>query len=105
MLFRSPNTDAQYMADAIPEEEKGRRLAFVQDHQREIQIKRNNAIVGQEFEVLADGASRKPGQWSGRTSSNRILNFTSPQPNLLGQYVQVRVTRAAPNSLAGEHVV
>jgi tRNA-2-methylthio-N6-dimethylallyladenosine synthase len=100
-----PNTDAQHMADAIPEEEKGRRLALVQDHQREIQIVRNVAVIGQEFEVLVDGASRQPGQWSGRTSSNRILNFSSPQPHLLGQYVQVRVTRAAPNSLVGEHVV
>ncbi len=98
-----PNTDAQHMADAIPEEEKGRRLALVQDRQREIQIKRNDALIGETFEVLVDGASRKPGQWSGRTSSNRILNFSSPQPDLLGQYVQVRVTRAAPNSLVGEH--
>lgn len=100
-----PNTDAQHMADAIPEGEKGRRLALVQDHQREIQIKRNDALIGESFEVLVDGASRKPGQWSGRTSSNRILNFSSPQPDLLGQYVQVRVTRAAPNSLVGEQVI
>ena len=100
-----PNTDAQHLPDAIPEEEKGRRLALVQDHQREIQIKRNDALIGESFEVLVDGASRKPGQWSGRTSSNRILNFSSPQPDLLGQYVQVRVTRAAPNSLVGEQVV
>ena len=100
-----PNTDAQHMADAIPEEEKGRRLAVVQDHQREIQIARNNALVGETFEVLVDGASRRPGQWSGRSSSNRILNFASPQPDLLGQYIHVRVTRAAPNSLVGEHVI
>jgi tRNA-2-methylthio-N6-dimethylallyladenosine synthase len=100
-----PNTDAQHLPDAIPEEEKGRRLALVQDHQREIQIRRNDALIGESFEVLVDGASRKSGQWSGRTSSNRILNFSSPQPDLLGQYVQVRVTRAAPNSLVGEQVI
>ncbi|HVA95632.1 MAG TPA: tRNA (N6-isopentenyl adenosine(37)-C2)-methylthiotransferase MiaB [Candidatus Dormibacteraeota bacterium] len=100
-----PNTSAQHMAGAIPEEEKGRRLALVQGRQREIQIVRNDALIGETFEVLVDGASRRPGQWSGRTSSNRILNFTSPAPDLLGQYVQVRVTRAAPNSLAGEHLI
>jgi tRNA A37 methylthiotransferase MiaB len=99
------------MHDAIPEAEKGRRLAIVQDRQREIQIIRNNELVGQTFEVLVDGASRRPaspaggpGQWSGRSSSNRILNFTSPRSSLLGQYVQVRVTGAAPNSLVGEEV-
>jgi tRNA-2-methylthio-N6-dimethylallyladenosine synthase len=99
-----PNTSSLHMEDAIPEEEKGRRLAVIQDRQREIQIIRNNELMGQTFEVLVDGASRRPGQWSGRSSSNRILNFTSPRSGLLGQYIQVRVTGAAPNSLVGEEV-
>jgi tRNA-2-methylthio-N6-dimethylallyladenosine synthase len=100
-----PNTSAQHMPDAIPEEEKGRRLARVMDRQREIQRARNEALVGETFEVLVDGASRRPGQWSGRCSSNRILNFTSPQENLLGEYVQVRVASSSPNCLIGEHVI
>src|SRR5579863_4209258 len=100
-----PNTSAQHMPDAVPEEEKGRRLALVMDRQREIQRARNEALVGETFEVLVDGASRRPSQWSGRCSSNRILNFTSPQNNLLGEYVQVRVDSASPNCLVGEHVI
>ena len=107
-----PNTSSLQMDDGISEEEKGRRLAIVQDRQREIQISRNNALIGETFEVLVDGASRRPaspagspGQWSGRSSSNRILNFTSPHSGLLGQYVHVRVTGAAPNSLVGEQVI
>jgi tRNA-2-methylthio-N6-dimethylallyladenosine synthase len=99
-----PNTTAQHMADAIPEEEKGRRLARVMDRQREIQRARNEALVGQTFEVLVDGASRRSGQWSGRCSSNRILNFTSPRQSLLGEYVSVKVSSASPNCLVGEHV-
>ena len=100
-----PNTASLQMADTISEQEKGRRLAVVQDRQREIQVVRNNELVGQTFEVLVDGASRRPGQWAGRTSSNRILNFSSPHSDLLGQYIQVRVTRASPNSLIGEQVI
>jgi tRNA-2-methylthio-N6-dimethylallyladenosine synthase len=100
-----PNTTAQHMPDAIPEKEKGRRLARVMDRQREIQRARNEALVGRTFEALVDGASRRPGQWSGRCSSNRILNFTSPQENLLGEYVPVRVSSASPNCLVGEHVI
>jgi tRNA-2-methylthio-N6-dimethylallyladenosine synthase len=99
-----PNTSSLQMADAISEREKGRRLAVVQDRQREIQIARNKELVGQTFEVMVDGASRRPGQWAGRTSSNRILNFSSPHSDLLGQYLQVRVTCASPNSLIGEQV-
>ena len=100
-----PNTSAAALADAIPEDEKGRRLAVLQQRQREIQIARNDALVGRSFEVLVDGASRRAGQWVGRTSSNRILNFTSSRSSLLGQYAQVRVTGASPNSLVGEHVI
>jgi tRNA-2-methylthio-N6-dimethylallyladenosine synthase len=100
-----PNTTAQHMPDAISEEEKGRRLARVNDRQREIQRMRNEALIGETFEVFVDGASRRPGQWSGRSSSNRILNFTSPRENLLGEYVSVRVASSSPNCLIGEQVI
>jgi tRNA-2-methylthio-N6-dimethylallyladenosine synthase len=100
-----PNTAAQHMPRAISEEEKGRRLARVMDYQREIQLARNESLVGKTFEVLVDGQSRRAGQWSGRCSSNRVLNFTSPRTGLLGEYVQVQVSRAGPNSLVGEHVI
>jgi tRNA-2-methylthio-N6-dimethylallyladenosine synthase len=100
-----PNTPALTMADPIPEEEKGRRLAVLQEKQRQIQTARNEALVGRTFEVLVDGQSRKENQWAGRTSSNRVVNFTSPQTGLLGQYVEVQVTRAGPNSLVGEQVI
>jgi tRNA-2-methylthio-N6-dimethylallyladenosine synthase len=100
-----PNTAARLMPDAVAEEEKGRRLARVMDRQREIQLARNETLIGKRFEVLVDGESRRAGQWSGRCSSNRILNFTSPRTGLLGEYVQVCVDRAGPNSLIGEQVL
>jgi tRNA-2-methylthio-N6-dimethylallyladenosine synthase len=99
-----PNTPSMKMADAIPEEEKGRRLAILMDRQREIQRMRNEKLVGDTFEVLVDGKSRRENQWSGHTSSNRVLNFTSPEQELLGDYVQVKVVSAMPNSLVGEMV-
>jgi tRNA-2-methylthio-N6-dimethylallyladenosine synthase len=99
-----PNTPSLKMADAIPEEEKGRRLAILMDRQREIQRVRNEKLVGETFEVLVDGKSRRENQWSGHTSSNRVLNFTSPEQELLGDYVQVKVVSAMPNSLVGEMV-
>jgi len=99
-----PNTLALSMADSVAEEEKGRRLMILQEQQRKIQSERNAALVGQTFEVLVEGKSRRENQWAGHTSSNRVLNFISPERELLGQYVQVRVTNAGPNSLVGEHV-
>ena len=41
---RRPNTPALALADQIPEEEKSRRLAVVQEHQRAIQIRRNSRL-------------------------------------------------------------
>jgi tRNA-2-methylthio-N6-dimethylallyladenosine synthase len=99
-----PNTPSLKMPDAIPEEEKGRRLAILMDRQREIQRVRNEKLVGETFEVLVDGKSRRENQWSGHTSSNRVMNFTSPEQELLGDYVQVKVVSAMPNSLVGEMV-
>ncbi len=99
-----PNTSASTMPDAIPEQEKSRRLAVLQDRQRFIQKARNEKLIGGSFEVLVDSRHAARDQWAGRSTSNRVLNFTSPHQDLLGQYVQVKVTRAGPNSLAGEQV-
>jgi tRNA-2-methylthio-N6-dimethylallyladenosine synthase len=100
-----PNTLSLSMNDAIPEEEKGRRLAFVQEKQREIQAAGNAELAGQTFEVLVSGKSRREYQWSGYTTSHRMISFASQERELLGTYVQVRVTGAGPNSLVGEHAV
>jgi tRNA-2-methylthio-N6-dimethylallyladenosine synthase len=99
-----PNTPALTMPDSIPEDEKSRRLAILQARQRDIQSAANEKLLGQTFEVMTEGKSRRENQWSGHTSCHRVLNFSSPQPDLLGKYVQVKVTSAGPNSLAGEHV-
>jgi tRNA-2-methylthio-N6-dimethylallyladenosine synthase len=100
-----PNTSAIAMEDRIPEEEKQRRLVIVQEKQRAIQIRRNAELIGGIQEVLVEGRNHALGQWIGRTSCNRTLNFTHPAPDgLAGQYLPVRVTRSGPNSLVGESV-
>jgi tRNA-2-methylthio-N6-dimethylallyladenosine synthase len=93
------------MEDVIPEEEKSRRLAALMDHQRKIQIARNDALIGKSFELLVDGHNPQKNLWGGRTSCNRLLNFTSPLDTLLGKYISARVTRSGPNNLIGEHAV
>src|ERR1700730_3860414 len=88
-----PNTSAKEMSDAVPEEEKSRRLAVLNERQRQIQIANNEKVLGQTFEVLVDARHAARGQWTGRSSSNRLINFTSTHENLLGEYISVRVTR------------
>ena len=106
-----PNTPALSLGDHVPEEEKSRRLIVLQERQREIQLRRNSKLIGGEQEALVEGFNSSTGQWIGRTSQNRVLNFTA-QPredgtvperkSVIGSYVPVRVLRAGPNSLAGE---
>ena len=101
---RRPNTAALAMEDHIPDEEKTRRLTIVQEKQRSIQIQRNAQLIGGVMEVMVEGRNQALGQWIGRTSCNRTLNFshTEDGESLVGQYLPVRVTRSGPNSLVGE---
>jgi tRNA-2-methylthio-N6-dimethylallyladenosine synthase len=103
-----PNTAALGMEDQIPEEEKTRRIMILLEKQRAIQIRKNSELIGATEEALVEGRHEALGQWIGRTSQNRPLNFTLADcggESLLGKYVPVRVTRAGPNSLAGESMM
>ncbi|HKV48633.1 MAG TPA: tRNA (N6-isopentenyl adenosine(37)-C2)-methylthiotransferase MiaB [Candidatus Acidoferrales bacterium] len=104
MYSPRPNTSASSLAAAVPEEIKKKRLAIVQERQRQIQLARNEALIGRDFEVLVDSFHVARGQWAGRTPSNRVVNFVSERENLLGEFVSIRVTRAGPNSLVGEEI-
>ncbi len=99
-----PNTPAIALDDAIPEEEKSRRLNVLQECQRIIQKARNQKHMGEQLEVMVEGRNETRGQWIGRTSQNKTLNFTASGGRVLdaGCYVPVRVTAAFPNSLVGE---
>ncbi len=98
-----PNTSAQNFADNVDEEEKGRRLTVLQEAQRQIQWRRNQALVGETFEVLVEGYQPRLLQAVGRTTSNRVVNFPGA-PEDIGRYMQVKVTSAGPNSLVGERI-
>lgn len=100
-----PNTSALALGDHIPEEEKSRRLAIVQERQRAIQVRQNSALVGEVEELNVEARYESLGQWMGRTARNRTLTFTheGDEP-LIGKYVKVRITRAGPTSLTGETI-
>ena len=100
-----PHTPSLAMSDLISEEEKSQRLAILQEKQREIQTARHLTMVGETYELLVSGKSRRENQWSGHTSCHRVVNFSSQEQALLGKYVRVRVTGATPNSLAGEQAL
>ncbi|MGD9385675.1 MAG: tRNA (N6-isopentenyl adenosine(37)-C2)-methylthiotransferase MiaB [Thioalkalispiraceae bacterium] len=97
-----PGTPASSLADDVPLEVKKQRLQILQtrigQHAQDISRK----MVGTQQQILVTGPSRKdPGQLSGRTANNRVVNFNG-DANLLGEFVNVKITEAFPNSLRGE---
>ena len=102
-----PNTPALTYIDSIPEEEKVRRLAVLNARQKEISAALNQRHLGETLEVMVEGLNPARGQWIGRTSQHKVLNFTTSggEEPRIGQYLPVRVTATFPNSLLGEMTV
>src|SRR5579872_5129691 len=84
-----PNTPALSLQDAIPDEEKVRRLAVLNEKQRAIQKVRNEKCIGSTLEVMVESRNEARGQWSARTSQNKVFNFTAPSDAQLipGEFV------------------
>lgn len=103
---KRPGTPASSLPDDTPDAAKKQRLAILQDrlNQQTAQISRR--MVGNVERILVSGFSpRDPGQLSGRTENNRVVNFRADDPtSLIGYFVDVRITEALPNSLRGELV-
>jgi len=102
-----PNTPSLKLDDAIPDEEKARRLEVLMAKQREIQTASYKRYIGTRCEVMVEGKNEARAQWIGRTTHNKTLNFTATSianPKA-GSYAPVLVTGSFPNSLLGELVV
>jgi tRNA-2-methylthio-N6-dimethylallyladenosine synthase len=100
-----PGTPAAGLPDAVPEEVKKARLARLQARILEFGQAFSRQLVGRVERVLVEGPSRKdPDELSGRVASNRVVNFPGPR-RLVGQFVDVRITDALPNSLRGTAVL
>ncbi len=102
-----PNTPALTYIDSIPEQEKAQRLAVLNARQKEISASLNRRHLGETLETMVESRNEARGQWIGRTSQHKVLNFItrgSEEPRV-GQYVPVRVTATFPNSLLGEIAV
>lgn len=94
-------TPATRMQNKLSEDVKSRRLAELQTLQKEITRSINQSLAGLEFEVLVEGRGKRPGQYSGRTGTNKIVNFAGHglEP---GDLVRVLIRRGYLNSLLGD---
>lgn len=96
-----PETKAAEFHDDVSHREKKERLDRLQFMQRAMTLERNKSFVGTRQKVLAEGVSKRGDQLFGRTSGNRVVNFTG-DTTLIGSIVELTITRAFQNSLLGE---
>lgn len=96
-----PLTAASQEKDAVSFEEKKSRLIEVQKLQRKIQLDLNKSLIGRVMKVLCLGKSKKsPHIYSGRNAGYQVINFKS-KDDVIGDFVDVRITSCGPYSLQG----
>ncbi len=99
-----PGTPAAALPDETPESLKKERLQILQARIREQAAGISKAMEGTVLRVLVTGkAKRGEHQLAARTENNRVANF-SGDPLLIGEFAEVLITEALPNSLRGRLV-
>src|SRR5450759_2241718 len=103
---RRPGTPAASLHDDIPYEVKLERLQRLQRLLEDQTQAASRSMEGSRQRVLVDGVSRKdPNELAGRTDNNRVVNFAAKgrdSARLIGQFVDIDITKALPHSLRGE---
>ena len=94
-------TLAAKMGDKVDEADKSSRLSALQNLQKQISLKKNRALEGKRLEVLVEGYSKRGGQISGRTGSNKVVNFIGDN-SYITNLVTVTIKHGFLNSLHGE---
>lgn len=100
-----PGTPAADLVDDTPDDVKKARLQILQGRINQQAQDISRKMVGSVQRILVTGPSRKdPGQLQGRTENNRVVNFNAGDPALIGQFLDVKIGEALPNSLRGEMI-
>ncbi|MCR9106314.1 MAG: tRNA (N6-isopentenyl adenosine(37)-C2)-methylthiotransferase MiaB [Gammaproteobacteria bacterium] len=97
-----PGTPAAELPDETPDDVKKQRLQILQTRINQNAGAISRAMVGTVQTILVTGVSKKdPGQLQGRTENNRAVNFSCTDHQLIGEFVDVEIVDALPNSLRG----
>ncbi len=114
-----PNASAARFSGKIQEDEKKKRLQQVLDLQEQFTTRKNKTLTGSTQSVLVEGFSKKQNQinklnssqnaqWTGRTSTNKIVNFYNSDDlkagneNMMGRLVNIKILQAFSHSLWGK---
>lgn len=93
------------LPDNVDEEVKGRRLQELIDLQNTLSLESNKRDIGNIFEVMVEGISKKNAdEMFGRSSQNKVIVF--PARNIVpGTWVKVKVKDCTSATLIGERIM
>jgi tRNA-2-methylthio-N6-dimethylallyladenosine synthase len=96
-----PGTPAASIKDDTPLDVKKQRLQILQARINQQALEISQGMVGTTQRVLVEKTSKKDSsQVAGKTENMRWVNFDA-DPSVIGQFVDVVITEALPNSLRG----
>jgi tRNA-2-methylthio-N6-dimethylallyladenosine synthase len=99
-----PGTPAADFADRVPAEVAQARLARLQARIEEQFAANSKRMIGTTESMLVTGrAAKNARELAARTDNNRVVNFAGAS-DLMGRYIDVRITAALSHSLRGELV-
>jgi len=97
-----PGAVSARWADDVPHEVKKERYRQCTHRLQFHSSKLNRQMIGKTYRVLVTGKGRKAGYLSALTEGKIVLRFLSEDEDLIGQFVNVRITSATPFSVEGE---
>jgi tRNA-2-methylthio-N6-dimethylallyladenosine synthase len=99
-----PGTPAAELRDDNPFETRAARLKLLQDRLAELENGVAQTMLGTTQRALVEGVSKKDGsELAARTDNNRVVNF-SGAAELIGRFVDLKITRVVRHTLRGEIV-
>jgi len=100
-----PGTPAAELHDEVSLETKKQRLKLLQQRLSQQAQEFSRRMVGSQQTILVEGPSRNdPAVLAGRTENNRVVNFSGDK-QMIGEFVDVLITEALPNSMRGRLVI
>tara|TARA_R100000005_G_scaffold94270_1_gene71741 strand:+ start:4640 stop:5992 length:1353 start_codon:yes stop_codon:yes gene_type:complete len=98
-----PGTPAAELPDTTDDSVKKQRLQILQARILQEAQAISRRMVGTVQRVLVTGVSKKdPGELQGRTENNRVVNFHCTDQSLIGEFADLEIVDALPNSLRGQ---
>lgn len=96
-----PGATSSRWADDVPKDIKKERYHRLTEELTKYSHQYNNTLIGKIVKVLVRGHDRKDGYLSAYTEGRIVARFKSDDDNLIGNFVEIKITSAAPLSIEG----